>query len=184
MDISSFAASGIEIKPIPGFPGYFATSDGWIWTSFASKSREESSELRRLPCSIIEQRYRKVRLGMFLPDGRRKWTSPMYVHRLVLLAFDGPCPKGYEARHLSGEKLNNEIGNLQWGTPKENGSDTSLHGPSKGERHPMAVLNNRSVLEIRELRTRGMSFAMLAAKFSVSNACVRFIVNRKRWDHI
>jgi len=52
------------------------------------------------------------------------------VHRLVLTAFVGPCPKGTECRHLDGDKLNNNLDNLYWGTSKENGADMIKHGRS------------------------------------------------------
>lgn len=36
-----------------------------------------------------------------------------YVHRLVWEYFHGPIPKGYIIRHRDGNKLNNEIDNLE-----------------------------------------------------------------------
>jgi hypothetical protein len=38
------------------------------------------------------------------------------VHRLVLLAFMGPCPKGMRCRHLNGVRNDNRIENLCWNT--------------------------------------------------------------------
>jgi len=42
------------------------------------------------------------------------------VHRLVLEAFDGPCPDGMESLHADGDGKNNRIENLRWGTHTEN----------------------------------------------------------------
>jgi len=36
------------------------------------------------------------------------------VDHLVLLAFVGPCPEGYECRHLDGDPANNHVDNLRW----------------------------------------------------------------------
>jgi len=36
------------------------------------------------------------------------------VHRLVLLAFMGPCPKGMRCRHLNGVRNDNRLVNLCW----------------------------------------------------------------------
>jgi hypothetical protein len=44
----------------------------------------------------------------------------MLVHRIVLLAFVGECPEGYECDHVDRNKTNNHIDNLRWVTPKEN----------------------------------------------------------------
>ena len=54
----------------------------------------------------------------------------MKVHQLVLLTFRGKCPQGYESRHLNGDKLDNRLINLRWGTPQENHADRILHGTS------------------------------------------------------
>ena len=51
------------------------------------------------------------------------------VHRLVLRAFAGdPAPHQTETRHLDGDKLNNELSNLAWGTPAQNTADKVRHG--------------------------------------------------------
>ncbi len=43
-----------------------------------------------------------------------------YIHRLVLSAYKGPCPKGLEANHLDGDKRNSQLDNLEWVTSSEN----------------------------------------------------------------
>lgn len=45
------------------------------------------------------------------------------IHRLVLEAFVGPCPKGQESRHLDSDRQNNCLDNLCWGTRSENAQD-------------------------------------------------------------
>lgn len=50
------------------------------------------------------------------------------VHTLVLKAFVGPPPPGMEARHLDGNRLNNRLDNLAWGTKSENMADRLRHG--------------------------------------------------------
>ena len=51
-----------------------------------------------------------------------------YVHQLVLEAFVGPRPDGYQARHLNGNRGDNRASNLAWGTPSENARDKLAHG--------------------------------------------------------
>jgi hypothetical protein len=53
------------------------------------------------------------------------------VHVLVAAAFLGPCPDGQEVRHLDGDKLNNCLDNLIYGTRSENNLDTVRHGHHK-----------------------------------------------------
>jgi len=42
------------------------------------------------------------------------------IHRLVIHAFVGPCPKGKEVLHKNGNKLDNRLSNLKYGTSSEN----------------------------------------------------------------
>jgi len=68
---------------------------------------------------------------------RRNGQSIMkYVHIAVLEAFVGPCPDGMECRHLDGDRRNNQISNLAWGTLAQNRWDLVRHGTlSKGSKH-------------------------------------------------
>lgn len=54
-------------------------------------------------------------------------TKTFRVHRLVAEAFLGDG-SGLEVRHLDGDPMNNRVGNLKWGTSKENSEDTMRHG--------------------------------------------------------
>lgn len=50
------------------------------------------------------------------------------VHRLVLETFVGPCPENMECLHGDGNKTNNNVDNLRWGTRVENIQDSIDHG--------------------------------------------------------
>lgn len=50
------------------------------------------------------------------------------VHRLVLLAFVGPCPPGMQALHENDVPDDNRLVNLRWGTPQENVADAFRNG--------------------------------------------------------
>lgn len=70
------------------------------------------------------------------------------VHRLVLEAFVGPCPTEMEARHLNGDRMDNRLENLRWGTKSENAYDKIRHGTHTKtsrthcpRRHPLADPN-------------------------------------------
>jgi len=57
-----------------------------------------------------------------------------YVHELVLRAFVGPRPtteERGEIRHLDGDKTNNCISNLKYGTITENAADRIRHRNGK-----------------------------------------------------
>jgi hypothetical protein len=60
-------------------------------------------------------------LRVTLSDGSRSQTFG--VHRLVLLAFVGPCPDGMEACHGPQGRGVNHLSELRWGTKLENEQD-------------------------------------------------------------
>ncbi|UED31737.1 HNH endonuclease signature motif containing protein [Rhizobium ruizarguesonis] len=59
------------------------------------------------------------------PEGRQ---PPKQVHRLVLEAHRGPCPKGFEALHLNDTPTCNLLSNLIWNTKKINGRGKRTEG--------------------------------------------------------
>lgn len=61
------------------------------------------------------------------------------VHRVVLQAFVGPCPAGMECCHRNGQRADNRLANLRWGTRPSNARDQIAHGThhlAKRERCP------------------------------------------------
>lgn len=95
---------------IPNFPAYEVSNLGSV--------RSARGELRPW---ISTSGYRIVSLRR---DGL---TRKVPVHRLVLLAFVGAAP-GMDARHLSGDKSDNTLANLAWGTRSQNIRDQVRHG--------------------------------------------------------
>lgn len=55
------------------------------------------------------------------------------VHHLMLETFVGPRPEGMLGLHRDGDRRNNAIGNLYWGSYTDNQNDSVVHGT-----HPQA----------------------------------------------
>lgn len=70
--------------------------------------------LRRISTKNILQLYQSCVLKGVKGSGHR------IVHKMVLEAFVGPRPKGMVCCHLDNNGCNNKLGNLKWGTMKEN----------------------------------------------------------------
>lgn len=118
---------------------------------------------------------------------RDKVVFPSLVHRLVLLAFVGPCPPGMEGRHGDAIRGNCFLQNLCWGTRSENAFDKVSHGnmPNyQGMNHPQVKLNDEKVLEIRRLCAIGLPKPRIAKMFDITNGNVHHINNRKSWRHL
>lgn len=104
-----------------------------------------------------------------------------YLHALVLEAFVGPKPEGMLTRHLDGNKTNNDLSNLTWGTPAENSIDSIAHGHTlPGEKNPSAKLTWAQVAKIRS-ETGSASLVQLGLRYGVSKTCIRRIHKNQIW---
>lgn len=104
------------------------------------------------------------------------------VHSLVASAFLGPRPHKNQVRHLDGDKLNNSIANLKYGTQAENEQDKLRHGrDQRGERHWKCILTERAVRAIRR-RYRFGNAPKLAAEFGVKPRHIRAVASGKVWS--
>lgn len=105
-------------KPVPGYKGrYEVSDDGQI-----RSGRRKGAPGGLLKASPDCLGYPSVSLCK--PGGQQTAR----VHTLVLSAFVGPKPAGMEARHLDGDRTNNRLSNLVWGTHSENLEDQVAHG--------------------------------------------------------
>ncbi len=108
-----------------------------------------------------------------------------YVHRLVLNAFKPEPTEKVECRHLDGNKTNNRLENLCWGTRSENIADRLGHGSSnRGSRHGLSKLNEKQVIEIKRLIASGERTGVIARMFKISPPTISGIRNGTRWIHI
>lgn len=65
----------------------------------------------------------------------RNPASQQYVHRLICSSFHGTPPEGKTfVRHLNGDRQDNRIGNLAWGSRSENAQDAIQHGTNANAR--------------------------------------------------
>lgn len=120
--------------------------------------------------------------------GKGKYASKK-IHTLVLEAFKGPRPVGYEGAHLDGDKNNNHASNLAWVTPKENSLHRDEHGTTaRGSRNGQTTLTEKQVIEIRRTFVGGgrgkSNAALLAKKFNVTQATIRNIFRKIYWRHV
>ena len=118
------------------------------------------------------------RVGMSTPNGKVK----VAIHTLVMLAFVGSRPAGKEVRHIDGDKRNNSLANLAYGTPVENARDREAHGTQpRGEKSAGAKLTFAAVAEIR-LRSRPIKEE--AARWGVSLSAISHVRARRSWRHV
>jgi hypothetical protein len=116
---------------------------------------------------------------------KRAYTH-ISIHRLVLLTFVGCPADNMECRHLDGNRTNNRLSNLQWGTKLENAQDRISHGMQvRGARVAIAKLNDRKVQIVKWILARGvMSQQKIADLFGVAQTKISAIHTGQTWKHV
>jgi hypothetical protein len=174
------AGDEVRYREIPGYPGYRIGSDGSVWSCRRPFRPGYSDRWRRLKVSFRQDGYAVVGLRA-VPGGR---VRVLYVHRLLLEAFVGPCPKGKEACHDDGNPSNNTLANLRWDTRPANSADSARHGTlPRGSRKPNAKLREKDIPLIRQLRGHGFTYQKIADLFGVADSQIRSVMDGKTWKH-
>ena len=113
--------------PVVGYEGYYDVSNHGRVRSLSRKVRRKDGALTTVHGRMLSPRkhpagYRKALLAK---DGHKTYV---YIHRLVLEAFVGPCPEGMVACHWNDVPDDNRVENLRWDTPRENSFDKARNG--------------------------------------------------------
>jgi len=125
------------------------------------------------------------RVGLYSNDRQNK---KMLVHRLVAEAFLENPNKYPVVNHVDGNKLNNNLSNLEWCSISHNVKHSYSIGLSKpipsNEKHHNSKLSMEIVNEIRLLYRQGMYQKDIAKKFGIIQQNVSSIVRGLTWKKI
>ncbi|WP_081287170.1 NUMOD4 motif-containing HNH endonuclease [Mycobacterium asiaticum] len=126
-----------EWRPVVGFEGYYEVSSlGRVRSLDRRVPQGDRTQfwpgkmLTQTPSPSSGDRRGRY-LDVHLSRGSKKYR--VRIHRLVLEAFVGPRPPGYECLHANDIGTDNRVENLRWGTASQNTLDKIKNG-----RHPMA----------------------------------------------
>lgn len=113
--------------PVPEYEGYYEVSDHGNVRSVDRKIIHSNGITRTFPGRVLKKWQDK---GGYWKVGLSKNGELHFrmVHRLVLSAFVGQCPKGMEGCHNDGNPGNPHLGNLRWDTYSNNQKDRRMHG--------------------------------------------------------
>lgn len=136
-----------------------------------------------------KESFKKPTLGKrgyyFVTLSKKGVSKKHNIHRLVAINFI-PNPKNKsQVNHIDGDKLNNNICNLEWVTNKENSNHALYSGllDNKGSKNGMSKLSEEDVIFIKSLKNN-KKHREIAKQFNVSQSTVTMILNGKRWKHI
>lgn len=132
-------------KDIKNYKGLYQISDcGQI----RKRKQYKNKEYR-----LLKPSYSKGYLIISLYKNNQRQTKS--IHRLLLETFVSFCPENMECRHLDGNRQNNKLSNLKWGTRSENVQDSIQHGThfqpnNRGSKHANTQLTE---IEIKKNKT-------------------------------
>lgn len=154
-------------RPVVGFEGLYEVSD------VGSVRRVGGRTLTPHP---NRQGYRRVALS------NRTIKRVAFVHKLVLEAFVSLKPDGCETRHLNGNRADNRVENLAWGTAAQNAEDRRRHGTDKhGDDNPFAKLTSDVV---KEIRASSESSRKLAKRLLVDPTTIQKVRRGETWRSV
>jgi hypothetical protein len=155
---------------IPGQPKYSISDNGLVRFDL-------NGNIRRPQLGTNGYTYVTFASG---PQGKAVFWP---IHRMMAEAFIGPRPQGAQVCHTDGNRLNNRLSNLRYGTAKENAEDRDWHGMTcKGIKNGNAKIKKQGVID--EIRARyaqgGVSQYELADIYGVSQAQINNIILNKQ----
>lgn len=163
-------------RQIDGYPNYRVGTDGTVWSFYLGRKRAPTPRWKQLKTPLHDKH--KGRCVVNIWEGKK--VRHTYVSTLVLEAFVGPRPKGYECCHFPDPNpLNNRLNNLMWGTPQENTKHQYVHNTRvQGEKHPQCKLSNEDVKAIRAMgKTQRQK--QIAETFGITVGYVSVILSGK-----
>lgn len=115
------------------------------------------------------------------------------VHKVVATTFIDKSDENLQVNHKDGNKLNNNVENLEFVTPKENMEHASRNRlinvakhklNAKGENNNSAKLKEIDIVDIRNLIKDGLTDKYIAELYNVSRSNITMIRLRRSWKHI
>lgn len=173
-----------EVRPVPDYPGYFASADGTIWSSHLVVRCSTTGRMKSVVTDQLNPKKAAIHNGRpTVSMSRGKHGCAMQVGRIVLLAWVGspPTPK-HHAAHNDGNPLNNNITNLRWATAKENEADKKSHGTKlMHESHPNSKLTWEIVRRIRADYKSGVKLKQLILKYGFAQCTIFKVYKNLIW---
>ena len=114
-----------EWRPVVGYEGVYSVSS--LGRVRAEERRQGNKRFKaRILRPGISHGYQQVSLTLHGEARNER------VHRLVLNAFRGPCPEGFETSHEDNVRTNNRLSNLEWKPRVWNRAEPYRNGRSRG----------------------------------------------------
>lgn len=164
-------------RQIPGFPDYAIDASGTVSRTVdcVTKHGQVLYKAGKVLRPAIKNGYRFV----VLYDEKRVRKN-VFVHQLVARTFLGSTD-GLVINHLDGNRLNNNVGNIEICTQQRNQQHMVEMHQQYGENMFCAKLTSDQVSEIKRRRRAGEKLRVLAADFGVGMSNISHICTGRNW---
>lgn len=181
---SSWTIDGVDAAWITTV--YAVTKDGRVWSYLRNQGPRNDNKAIAIynepPRELAQKNNGRGYRTVCLIPGRKI----VYVHRLVLTGWRGACPEGMDTRHLNGNRSDNRLENLAWGTRDEQESDQKRHGTKPmGDSHPNSRLTMELVSSARKMWLEGKKLVEIidALSLTVHTATLHDALIGNTWKH-
>jgi len=146
---------------------------------FNQKTRQCESGCIEWTAAVDPSGYGKIKIA--------KKTMNTHVAAWRIANAGIPVPVGCVVMHSCDNRRCVNVSHLSCGTQSNNMEDCRDKGRlfiARGESHVSSQLNDRIVIEIRRLYTRGFSQRKVASKLGLKYPVVRAVIEGRSWQHV
>lgn len=171
-----------EWRTIPGYDDRYEVSDMGRARSWVRRGRNVARSV--VPHILTQTRNTGGYLQIYIIRSGGASVC-VNVYKLVLAAFVGPRCPGMVCRHLDGNRENNTLGNLAYGTQHDNQMDAIFNEVRTGGRRIKShKLHPEQVSQIRIRFAAGETTRSLGKEFGVAASTICMAVSGVTWSYI
>ena len=127
-----------------------------------------------------------LRYAIKLKNGKER---QLFIHRLLMICYNYiENHEEMQVNHIDGNKLNNNLNNLEWITNEDNmkhAVKNNLIAHQIGESNPCNKLSEQTVLEIIDhLLNKDMSVSDMAEIYNCSKSTIYAIKGKRNWRYL
>lgn len=160
---------------IKGYPGYYISKRGILFTSLKRVGVKGKGEGRKGTTTVISNTWRKKYVSL-KSNGYLQCTlfrKRFYIHRLVYEAWIDNIPNGYDIDPINGIKTDNRVSNLRAVSRSENLKHNYELG-FKGSNYIHTFSDKERNLIMIDHKEKGLSIKKISIKYGYS----RYFIHR------
>ena len=172
-------------KDVVGYEGiYMVSSLGRMLSKERIVKRKKMGDYLQKESIIEGSDYHGYKVTSIAKNKIRK---NKFIHVLIAEAFLGAKPEKMEVCHADGDRKNNKIENLRYGSRSDNVRDAIKHGThytpfiKKGSERSYAKINE---VIAKQIKDSDESSYVLAKKLNISRALISNVRRGKTWTHV